>query len=549
MTPNIKTPKLRAAIYVRQSVREDQGIAQQIADCQRRADGEGWHVMDVYNDNRTSASKPRGSGTDWARMLADIDAGRIDVVVCVKAARLLRRVEDVLEITKRDVRVVTTGDGIDTASAFGKAILTIIVALAEEEIREKEARALPYRVARRELGHPTPGRVPFGYSWVPKLQRDETGTRYAVVPVEAAVLRFMSREFLATAGLGSGALGSIAATLNAGEATDEHGEPLGEFSKTTRPKLDRNANVIREGKRWTTTTIRRMLLSPFPAALLPPKMPEGEHYSAARVDMSKCTPGAWEPILTADAVRAARSILLNSTRLKHDGDTRAKHLLSGIGRCAVCGGPIRSAQVKTTAPAPDRAYRCTKGCFVRAAAMIEAYVSEAVVSLLSTPGLLQWVPEDGADIDAMRARQTALRSDRDDAETLYAEGAISAATLRTKTATLDPEILAVDAAITAALQSDPLAEIVTSEDVRGMWNSITTARRRAILGALVDRVEIGPVGKGVRVLTLEAAEGTVLMSWKRVEHRVSLTRSRSLSAGRPLVPLDARGAVAAALNS
>ncbi|KZE91768.1 recombinase family protein [Microbacterium sp. TNHR37B] len=542
---------LRAAIYVRQSVREDQGIKQQIAECKRRVSGEEWDLVDVYNDNNTSASKARGEGTQWARMLADIDAGKVDVVVSVTAARLLRRMGDIYELQKpkRDVRVLTLRDGIDTATMGGRMMLYMLVLFAESEIEEKEARALPYRAERRKAGHPAPGLVPFGYSWVPKLQRDARGTRYAVVPGEAAVLRFMSREFLATAGLGSGALGTIAATLNAGEATDEHGEPLGESSKTTRPRLDRDGNVIREGKPWTTTTIRRMLLSPFPAALLPSKMPEGEHYNAARVDMSKCQPGAWPEILTEDAVLAARAILLNPSRRKHDGDTRAKHLLSGVGRCAVCGGPIRSAQVKTTAPDPLRAYRCTKGCFVRAAAVIEAYVTEAVVSLLSAPDLLQWVPDDGADINTLRARRVALQSDRDDAEALYREGTISAATLRAKTGKLDPEIHAVDASLAAALQADPLAEIVTSDDVRGMWDSITTARRRAILGALVHRVEVGRVGKGVRVLTVEAAEGTVSMGWKRTEHRVSLTRARSLSAGRPIVPLDAREGIAAALSA
>jgi len=52
---------------------------------------------------------------------------------------------------------------------------------------------------------------------------------------------------------------------------------------------------------------------------------------------------------------------------------------------------------------------------------------------------------------------------------------------------------------------------VTSGDVRGMWESISVARRRAILGALVHHVHLGRVGKGVRVLTVEAAEGTVTM--------------------------------------
>lgn len=523
MTHNIEIPK-QAAIYVRQSVREDQGIAQQIAECEAKAKAEGWHVYRIYNDNNTSASKDRGKGTEWARMLADIDAGHVQVVIVAAVDRLMRRLVDVLEVRppRRDVRVVIANGSIDTGdpSGTGAFILGLFVLVAEQEINRKKARTVPYRAARREDGHPSPGLVPFGYRWVPKLQRDARGTRYEIVPEEAAVLRFMSRELL------SGVkLGGIVAALN-------------DRGKTTR-----------QGKPWTTTTARRLLLSPFPAALLPPEMPDGEHYDAARVDMSRCTPGAWDSILSEDAVHAARAILLAPSRLKHDGDTRAKHLLSGLGKCGVCGGPIRSAKVKTTAPQPQRAYRCTKGCFVRAAAVIEAYVSEAVVVLLSAPGLLQWVPEDGADIDALRARRVALRADRAEAEALYAEGEISAATLRTKVAKLDPEILAVDAALAAALQADPLAEIVTSDDVRGMWESVTTARRRVILGALVHRVEVGRVGKGVRVLTVEAAEGTVSMVWKRTEHRVSLTRARSLRTGRPLVPLDARDAIAAALSA
>lgn len=530
------TAPLRLGIYVRQSARVDQGIAQQVAECKAyakaRAEAEGWQVAGVYTDNLTSATKERGPGTAWAQMLADIDAGRIDVVLSVAAARLLRRNIDAVEITepKRSVRVVTIRDNIDTSTGAGRVMLALLVAMAEEEIREKEARALPYRAARREAGHPAPGLVPYGYTWVPKLHRDEHGTRYAVVPEQAAVLRFMSRELL-----GGASLGGIVAALNAGEARDERGALLGESSRTTG-----------KGTRWSTTTARRLLLSPFPAALLPAKMPEGQHYNATKVDMSRCTPGAWQPILTEDAVLAARSILLRPSRLTHDGDTRAKHLLSTIGKCAVCGGPIRSAQSKTTA-APQRNYRCTKGCFVRGAAVIEAYVSEAVIALLSAPGLLQWVPEDGADIDTLRARRVALQGKRDEAGALWDEGVISAERARVKVAEVDAELVGVDAALAAALQADPLAEIVTSDDVRGMWERMTTARRRAVLGALVHRVEVGRVGKGVRILSAEAAEGTVSMVWRRAEHRVSLSRARSLVSVTPRVPDDAREVVAAAL--
>lgn len=508
---------------MRQSVREDQGIAQQIAECERHAEAEKWRVVDVYRDNFTSATKERGPGTAWARMLADIDAGRIDTVLVVAVDRLMRRLVDVLEVhpPRRNVRVVVVRGGIDTSdpSGMGGFILGLFVLVADQEIRRKEARAIPYRAARHEAGHPSPGLVPFGYTWVPALQRDERGTRYAVVPAEAEILRFMSAELL-----GGASLGGIVRELN-------------ERGMTTR-----------EGVAWTTTTARRALISPFPAALLPAPMPEGERYSAAKLDMTKCTPGAWDAILTADEVLAARHKLLDPSRRNHDGHTRAKWLLAGVGRCGKCKGPLRSCMTKTTATSV-RGYRCTAGCFQRPAAPIEAYIGEAVVGVLSAPGVLQHEPDDEHDIGKLRGRQRVLRGEREEAEALYRDDEISATTLRVKTGRIDAALAEIDAALAAALAVDPVAEIVTSGDVRGMWEGMTTERRRAVLGALVHHVEVLPVGKGRRIVTVEQTEGTVVMGWKRAQRRVAFDRARTVTETTPRVPFGAEDEISAALNA
>lgn len=510
---------LRAAIYVRQSVKEDQGIAQQVRACRARLAAEEWTEVKVYDDNDTSATKDRGAGTAWDEMLAAIDAAEIDVVVATETTRLLRRVTDVLALTDRDVRVVTVRDGIDTSAMMGKAVLTILVALAQAEIEQKEARALPYRVARREEGHPWPGLVPFGYSWVPKLHRDERGTRYAIAPEEAEMIRYLSAELLADV-----KLGVVVAQMN------------------------QKGWTTREGARWTTTTARRVLLSPFQAALLPPKTPEGSKYDARAIDMTKCTQGAWEAILTPDAVLAARHILMDPARRSHDGNTRAKWMLTGIGKCGRCGAAIRKCTVRQ-AGEWVRGWRCTPGCFQRPAALIEAYITEAVVALLSAPGLLQWTPEPEADVEALRARLVVLNGERHEAETMWAEGDVSTTAYRARIAKLSPQIATARAALSAALQADPLAEIVTSEDVRGMWESLEEGRRRVILGALVSRIEVYPVGAGRKLNTLEEVAGTVTINWRRTEHRVSLDAARSAGKGaRPLVPAEARDGIAAALQ-
>lgn len=535
-TDETQTP-LKAALYVRQSDRVDEGISQQTEALEARAGREKWRIVGMYTDNETSASKERGPGTAWARMLRDIDAGRIDVVLAMTAARLLRRRVDVIELAKprRSVRVVTDRDGIDTSTMGGRIMLDVLTGMAEEEISEKEARAIPYRAGRRAAGHPSAGLVPFGYSWVVADKRDPAWRdrrRYAVVPEEAAVLRFMSRELLAGA-----KLGGIVAALNAGEARDERGQLLGESSRTTR-----------EGKSWITTTARRLLISPYPAALLPPPMPEGEHYNAARIDWSKCTPGAWDAILSADAVLTARHKLLNASRLTHDGDTRAKWLLAGVGRCGKCKGPLRSCTTKTTAQSV-RGYRCTAGCFQRPAAPIEAYIAEAVIDALSAPGVLQHLPDNGADVTALSARRSALVTTRGEWFERAKAGTLAPHEWDALAAQHDAEIREIDAALAEALTADPLAEIVTSGDVLGMWERMTTARRRAVLDALVHRVDVLPVGKGRRVVTVEQTEGTVVMGWKRAQRRVRLDRERSVASVTPRVPENAHDVIAAALNT
>lgn len=533
----------RVGIYARQSVQQDQGLAQQIADCEEEAQRRGWTVIDTYADNKTSATKARGSGTAWARMLADIDSGRIDTILSVHAARLLRRMVDVVEVSAptRSVRVVTIRDSIDTATAPGRIMLAVLIAMAEEEIAEKEQRADPYRAARREAGHPVAGLVPYGYRWVPDIHRDENGTRYAVVAEEAAVLRFMSRRLLTE----KDSLAQIVRALNEGTATDEHGDLLPPSSRHPRPRKDKESGDLIYSP-WITTTVRRLLISPFQAALLPPPMPEGEPYRADRFTLSQCTPGAWEAILTVDQVNAARGRLLDTSRLTHDGDTRAKWLLSGLGRCGKCGGPTRSTQSRTTAQSV-RAIRCNAGCFVRPAAPIEEYVERAVIDVLSAPDLLQWADDGGTDIEALRTRRDALAAQRAEAEGLYRARKLSAATFSAMVDEFDAELAQVDAALGDALRADPLAAFVAGDDVRGLWEAMNMNRRRTVLAALLHAVEVHPVGKGRRIVSVDDIEPTVTMRWREVEHRVSLTSGATTHTVK--VPDDAKDIVSDALST
>ncbi|MCU1570745.1 MAG: site-specific recombinase, invertase Pin, partial [Naasia sp.] len=231
-------------IYARQSVVEDQGIKQQIAACESFiARQDGWPPARTYVDNNVSGSKERGEKTEWGRMLRDIKAGVIDTVVVDAADRLSRRVLAVAQLLDHpEVRVVVVRQGIDTAMPGVRATLYAMVAWAESEVEVKEARNRPYRISNRARGHPSPGRVPFGYRWLTERERDEqTGVRYETVADEAAVVKRMF-----TKAIGGQSIRQICRDLNA----EGHG--------------------TRGGLPWRPTTVRRMLLNPYYAALLPP---------------------------------------------------------------------------------------------------------------------------------------------------------------------------------------------------------------------------------------------------------------------------------------
>ncbi|ALJ19474.1 recombinase family protein [Microbacterium sp. No. 7] len=540
MMTNAPAKLPRVGIYARQSVPEDQGISQQVEEIREDLGRRGWlgGIVDVYDrDNAVSGSSERLAGTDWARMIGDLRAGRIDTVAVVAPDRLTRNLGD-LVLLRDSARVVTARGGIDTAdeSGTGAFMLAQFVLIAEQEIRTKRARTTPYKHARHARGVPTPGRVPFGYRWIPKSERDEIGdadARYAVVPREAEVVRYVFSEAVKTASAPKGvALGSIARALNDGTAKDESGEPFGEHSRTTR-----------EGVPWRISTIRRMLLSPYYAGMLPPISSVAERpknaagkpvsWRAQDIDLEACIPGNWDALVSADDVRNVRRSLTRPERRKHDGNTSRKWLLPGIARCGkvtaehesghveMCGAEVDSAWTREG----YRAYKCPRGHFSRRAEALDAWAVQTLLERLTRPdaaALLRPAPE--VDLAALTAREGALQAQRLNVLRLVARGRFTDAEAEDELAPLDAELMGVRDALAAAYRADPLADIVSADDVRAFWDGLSLAGQRAVLGALFEPI-ISPVGKGWRVVA-EGARGrqldvadTVRPAWRRVEVR------------------------------
>ncbi|HEX8859186.1 MAG TPA: recombinase family protein [Actinomycetes bacterium] len=287
---------MQAGIYTRISHDprgESLGVTRQEEDCRRVAQAAGWTVADVYKDNDVSAT----SGTprpEYERMLADIDAGRIEAVVVWHVDRLYRTMKDlqtilpVVQKYKVPIRTVQAGD-LDLSTSTGQMLAEILAAVAGQEGRVKSERWRRSWRQRRELGHVTPsGWRTFGYT------RDGE-----VVPKEAERLRTIADEVLAGKGLRT-----ICDELNA------------EGVKTTRPKS-------RDG--WQGNGLRKLLRNPRIAG-----------YATYKGDI--VGDGNWEPILERETWRTLCALLdARSTPARP-----AKFLLAGMLTCGACGKTLHT---------------------------------------------------------------------------------------------------------------------------------------------------------------------------------------------------------------
>lgn len=476
-SPKTKVP--RVAIYARQSVDEDQGIQQQLEDCRKEATHRGWSIAREFSDNDTSGSKERGPKTDWAKMLVAFDEGEFDALIVTETSRLTRSLTDVLDVTppRRAMRVIVIRQGIDTA--VDDFQLKLLILVAENEVKLKTQRAARYAADRRKIGHPTSGKTPHGYRWVPAGERDEKGTRYVVDDVEAEDVRQIFREFLAGA-----TLGQIARDLTVA------------------------GRLTRKGARWHTSTVRRILMNPLYAALLPPAQPTGEH-SMAAIELEACTPGAWQPLVTRDDVVAARSRLL-AVKPLHDGTAR-RWLLAGIALCDVCRKPVKSARPvnhptprKDGSVAPAQRYHGYRCHFSRKGDPIDKLVSEICIGRLAELDVVDLFASRGEEVDlaALHTRREALQAEYKNVFAAIGDSAMRLAAAQERLTVLEDNLREVDGLIAKAAQRHPLADLIGVEDVREWWESRTLARQRAIVQFLMTIV-IKPVGMGKRPRSAE----------------------------------------------
>lgn len=142
----------RAAIYIRIST-GDQSTALQADELPEHCARRGWQVAQTYTDKMSGAKDRR---PELERLMADARKRRFDVVIVWKFDRFARSTSHLLraleEFQSLGIDFVSCTEGIDTSTPTGKAMFTILGAVAELERSILKERCAAGRKAAKRRG-------------------------------------------------------------------------------------------------------------------------------------------------------------------------------------------------------------------------------------------------------------------------------------------------------------------------------------------------------------------------------------------------------------
>ena len=189
----------RCAIYTRKSTEYNLELAFNSLDAQREAceayiksqAHDGWRLIPGrYDDGAFSgASLDRPA---LQQLLAEVRAGKIDIVLVYKVDRLTRSLADFAKLIElfdvHGVSFVSVTQSFNTSSSMGRLTLNVLLSFAQFERELIGERVRDKIAASKRKGLWVGGPVPLGYAAVDK--------KILVVPAEAAAVRTIFARYL-----------------------------------------------------------------------------------------------------------------------------------------------------------------------------------------------------------------------------------------------------------------------------------------------------------------------------------------------------------------
>ncbi len=451
-----ETPTLRAGLYGRASSdpkKRGRSVADQMTDNRRLCTERGWQIVDEYIDLDRSASRhARKVREDYERLIRDIQARKIDVVVAWEASRLQRdtsaymRLRD--ECVEAGVLWCCNGTVLDMSNGSDRVTSIIMAAIAEKEADDIQRRNARTTRLAAERGTPH-GKIPFGY--LRKYDEDD-------------------------------------------------GHLLGQFPHPERAEIVRDL-FARAAVRESLSALTRLL-----RAYVPDTTPAGVRYLlrnrayiGLRSHKGEEVTATWDAIVDEGLFWRVQEVLADPER-RVSRDTRAVHLLSGIAECDLCTEVDAREGIRGIQPGyhDHVRYGCKRfGHVGVVAARLDAYVEEGLLTWLATPeAAAAFEPPNDGELQGQRSKLSALRGQLREARDLAATfdpvtyvPRLSAGSLADLEARMLPLIAETEAQVRRlSAVGDPVVDSLLQAspgEVQGAWDRLLIEQRRHAIRSLV----------------------------------------------------------------
>lgn len=274
-------------------------------------------IVDVYDDNNLSASKyATKEREDWPRMLDDIRSGKLEVLILWDTSRGSRELTewslflDLIAKHQVPLHVVSHDRTYNPNNHRDWETLAMDGVKSAAFSNQLSANLRRGQASARRKGRPH-GVPPFGWR---RVYDEKTGKMIGQVP-RSDEQPFVEEAFKYVLSGGSMAQGAV------------------DWAKRNNLPDDdpRHVPLTRGGRRWTYMVYRAMLLSP---------VHMGKFYDTKTKELCD---GNWEGFIEEDVWWSVNNIIAAKRTPVGSRPAGAKHLLTFIARCGLCGSYMGSA--------------------------------------------------------------------------------------------------------------------------------------------------------------------------------------------------------------
>lgn len=461
---------LRVAIYCRQSVASTlefgsiQAQREAVAAYVQSQRGEGWAALPTrYEDHGFSGGTVERPA--FQQLIADVAAGKIDIVAAYKIDRVSRSLADFTKFMSllegHKVGFVSTTQAFDTRTSMGRLTLNILASFSQFEREVISERITDKMQATRSRGMWTGGRPILGY-----LVSDK---KLVIDPDEASQVRAIFGLYLE-----HGSIRDVIAELNrrgwTGKAyTGKKGQQIVGYPYTKGSLHGLLTNVIYRGQTRTKSGV---------------------------------VPGVHAPIIDETTWTAVQEQLRNNGK-RGGASVRNKTgaTLRGLVTCGRCGSPMLHS-FTTRKGRRHRYYLCSRthnegatSCPNTrvAAGKFEQFVANQIRTIGQDPGVLAKTTASTAKLAADRRQELADEQRRLEQQGRHAQDDEQRNRIEQRLADVRDEAKALAAGVDGKALQAALAGFDP------VWGELFPAEQERILRLLVERITYHPDGGDVDI--------------------------------------------------